>query len=203
MKGEGLILFTVGHSTHSIGAFLGLLKQHRVTAVADVRSQPYSRLDHFNREALSETLKAEGIEYAFMGRELGARRDERECYVNGRADYAKIAELPVFRDGLSRLRHGATMQRIAVMCAEKEPLDCHRAILICRHLRGRGIRIRHILADGGTEDHEDAEKRLVRQMGVVANLFEPNLTEDDLIDRAYDKRTNELAYHTNSERVPQ
>jgi uncharacterized protein (DUF488 family) len=109
------------------------------------------------------------------------------------ADYARIAQMPSFRKGLDRLRHGARQFSVAVMCAEKEPLDCHRAILICRQLR-REFHILHILADGSTEDHEHAEKRLVRQMGVARSLFEPDLSTDDLVQLAYDQRAKQIAF---------
>lgn len=194
-------IYTVGHSTHSLEEFMELLKRHGITAVADVRSQPYSRIDHFGKDALAAALKAEGIEYVFLGRELGARRDERECYEGAQAVYERIASLPAFRDGLARLERGAEKHVIAIMCAEKEPLDCHRTILVCRHLRGRGLRIRHILADGSVEEHEQTEQRLMKQMGVEASLFEQDVTEQELIERAYDARGREIAYRADSQEV--
>lgn len=194
-------IYTVGHSTHPLEEFLGLLKRHGITAVADVRSQPYSRIDHFCKDALAAALKAEGVEYVFLGRELGARRDERECYEGDQALYERIASLPAFRDGLVRLERGAEKRVIAIMCAEKEPLDCHRTILVCRHLRGRGLRIRHILADGTVEEHEQTEQRLVKLTGVETSLFEQDVTEQELIERAYEARGREIAYRTDSQEV--
>lgn len=196
-------LWTIGHTTHTVEAFIALLKQQGVTAVADVRSQPYSRrLEQFNREPLAAELKAAGIGYLFLGEELGARRTEIECYVGDRADYGRIARLPKFRAGLDRLRQGAGRHQIALMCAEKEPLDCHRTVLVCRHLRDE-FHIRHILADGSIEEHSQTEKRLVREMDVVRTLFEPDLTDEQLIQQAYDKRGEQIAYRTSEEGVPQ
>ncbi|MBN2130430.1 MAG: DUF488 domain-containing protein [Sedimentisphaerales bacterium] len=162
MAGDERALFTIGHSTHELAEFLRLLRNHGVEAVADVRSQPTSRLAHFGRGELADALAGEGIEYVFLGRELGARRDEPECYEDGQAVYERIAELPAFREGLVRVLERAGRQTLALMCAEKEPLDCHRMILVCRRLRGPGIAIRHVLADGTAEDHADAERRLLR-----------------------------------------
>ena len=196
------IVFTIGHSTHSLDDFLALLEQHQVTAVADVRAQPYSRLDHFNRESLSAALNAGGIDYVFLGRELGARREEPECYVDGQVVFERVGEAASFREGLARVKRGAENHAIALMCAEKEPLDCHRTILICRHLRGPGLRIRHILADGSLEDHPQTERRLVKQMGVMPTLFEQDLTEADLIERAYDQRGREIAHRPDREGEP-
>jgi uncharacterized protein (DUF488 family) len=195
MASDRNTLMTIGHTTHALDAFMAMLKLHGVTAVADVRSQPYSRrLEQFNREMLAGELEAAGIRYAFMGDELGARREEAECYDGDRADYRRIAELPKFRAGLDRVRQLAYRSRIALMCAEKEPLDCHRTILVCRHLCDE-FPIEHILADGATEEHAQTEKRLVRQMGVCRTLFEPELTGEQLIQQAYDLRGEQIAYH--------
>jgi uncharacterized protein (DUF488 family) len=192
---------TIGHTTHELDAFVAMLKQHGVTAVADVRSQPYSRrLEQFNRENLAAELASAGIGYVFLGDELGARREEPECYDGDRADYRRIAELPKFRAGLDRLREGAARFRIALVCAEKEPLDCHRTVLVCRHLRDE-FQIMHILADGTTEDHAQTEKRLVREMGVSRTLFEPDLTTEQLIQQAYDLRGEQIAYRASGEGV--
>ena len=202
MSNDTPTIFTIGHSTHSMEEFLALLNRHGITAIADVRSQPYGRLDHFNRENLSATLKAAGIEYVFLGQQLGARREERECYENGIALYERIVKLPAFQEGLLRLRRGAEKYRLAIMCAEKEPLACHRAILISRCLKDSGIQVMHILADGTLEDHALAERRLVRELDIGRTLFEPDLTENDLIERAYGQRGREIAYHEENEGLP-
>ena len=196
-------IFTIGHSTHEIEAFLALLTRHGVTAVGDVRSQPFSRIPHFNRDALAAALRRHGIKYVPLGRELGARRDEPECYVNGQAVYERVAMLPLFREGIDRLIKGADQYNIALMCAEKEPLDCHRTVLVCRHLRPHGFHIRHILADGGLEEHADAEKRLMRLMGITADLFRPDVTEADLIEQAYEARGKQIAYRAGVEGAPE
>jgi uncharacterized protein (DUF488 family) len=203
MANEKPTIFTIGHSNHTLETFLALLNRHGIGEIADVRSSPYGRLDYFNREFLAAELKAAGIEYVFLGRELGARREEQGCYEGGVAVYEKIARLTAFQEGLSRLRRHASMSCLAIMCAEKEPLDCHRTILICRHLRDSEFQIKHILADGIAEDHASTEKRLVRKMGIERTLFEPNLTEEEIIRRAYDERGNEIAFRFNYEEMPQ
>ncbi len=195
-------IFTIGHSTHSLEEFLALLQRHAIRAIADVRSQPYGWLDHFNRENLSAELKASRIEYVFLGDQLGARRQERECYENGIAMYERVATLPAFRDGLARLRSGAAKYRLAILCAEKEPLVCHRAILIARCLKEAGTPVAHILAGGDLEDHAIAERRLVRELDIGRTLFEPDLTESELIARAYSQRGREIAYHEDHEGLP-
>jgi len=187
-------ILTIGYSTRSLSSFVTLLRRHGVTAVADVRSHPYSRAPDFNRESLSAALRAEGIEYVFLGRELGARRSEEEAYANGRALYERVADLPAFRAGLDRLRKGAEEYTVALMCAEKDPVDCHRAVLICRHLRAWGFHIEHIIADGDLEAHEDTEKRLVQLTDNSANLFDHATPGAARVERAYEARGRKIAY---------
>ncbi len=195
-------LFTIGHSNHELAAFLDLLRRHDVTAVADVRSQPTSWLPYFQGSALAESLRDAGIEYVFLGRELGARRSEAECYEDGRADYERIARLPAFQRGLARIRRGLEEHRICLVCAEKEPLDCHRTILVCRHLRGADVHIGHILADGALEEHAATERRLLKLTDVQPTLFEPDLTVADLLERAYEVRGREIAYRASEGATP-
>lgn len=197
------VLYTVGHSTHSLDDFLALLRQHGITAMADVRSHPYSaRLAHFNREELSSALETAGIKYVFLGKELGARRDELESYLEERAAYDRIAALPAFAVGLERLRKGARDYTVALMCAEKEPLDCHRTVLVCRGVRDE-FDIRHILADGRLEAHAETERRLMRETGVTRTLFDADLSDDDLVQRAYDERARKIAFRAAPEEVAQ
>ena len=189
-------LFTIGHSTLEFPCFVGLLKRHRVDVVADVRSRPHSRLEDFSRPTLEAELKSSGVRCLFLGAELGARRNEPECYVGDRADYERIARLPAFAAGLDRLERESRSSVTAIMCAEKDPLDSHRAILVCRQLSRRGWRIDHIVAEGELESHSTAERRLVREMNIERTLFEPDLTENEMIEQAYDKRASRIAYRT-------
>lgn len=155
------MLLTVGHSNHTAEAFADILGEHSVSAVADVRSTPWSRrFPQFGKAALSRFLKAHGIAYAFLGRELGARPDNPACYEGGRAAYTRLAERPAFRNGIERVKNGARKHRIALMCAEREPLECHRTILVARALDAEGFDVAHIHADGRLERHRDAVERL-------------------------------------------
>jgi uncharacterized protein (DUF488 family) len=186
-------LFTIGHSNHEMATLVGLLRQHRVEVVADVRSQPYSaRLPQFNKELLERGLQENGLQYVFLGRELGARRDEAECYVDGQARYELVAKTIAFAKGLQRVRNGLGKFNIALLCAEKDPLTCHRTILVCRHLRGLGFPIQHIHEDGSLESHEAAEERLL-QITDDAELF-LFASRLEQIERAYDRQGLKIAY---------
>ena len=192
-SGDKPTLYTIGHSNHAIEVFIGLLKRHGVTALADVRSRPYSRFKQFRKKELERALTEADIAYVFLGRELGGKRDEPECYVDGEKDYARIARLPIFQEGLKRLDDLAREDTVALMCAEREPVDCHRTILICRELRGGPFRIRHILGDGGIEEHEETERRLLSVTGMEDDLFAQQLSPEDRIAHAYALRVRQLA----------
>ena len=145
----GLRVFTVGHSNHSLEEFLGLLAKHDVTAVADVRSAPFSRFcPQFNRDPLQAALKERGIRYTFLGRELGGRSDDPAHYRGGRICYELVAQTRRFQDGVERVVDDAARHRIALTCAEKEPLDCHRTLLVAWELAALGVSVAHVLAGG-------------------------------------------------------
>jgi uncharacterized protein (DUF488 family) len=186
-------VFTIGHSNMELSKFLALLEQHGIQAVGDVRSSPYSqRNPQFNREPLAQALCAHGLSYVFLGAELGARRAETECYVNSRVDYDLIALAPAFQRGLERIIRGGAKMRLALMCAEKDPLNCHRCILIGPQLRNRGVRVVHILADGSLEPNEQTEDRLLRLLKLPArDLFR---SPGEITRAAYKAQEEKIAY---------
>lgn len=186
-------VYTVGHSTHQIEKLVLLLKQHGVTALCDVRSQPYSRVNpQFNREDLKDELRRNGITYVFLGKELGARSEDTGCYVQGKVSYERLAKTELFQRGLERVQEGMRNYRIALMCAEKDPLTCHRTILVARHLRSQGVEVDHILEDGSLENHTAAMARLLKQLGLSENdLFR---SKEDVLDEAYRIQGEKIAY---------
>jgi uncharacterized protein (DUF488 family) len=198
-------ILTVGHSSLPIDQFIGLLTQHDVHVVVDVRSQPVSRrFPQFSYEDLKDTLRHTGIQYLFLGRELGARRTEPEVYVDDQASYELIAKCPDFREGVRRVIVGADRYRMSLMCAEKDPLTCHRAILVCRNLKSFGLSICHICGDGSLESHADAEQRLIKEEGVhvaQSDLFDTACRAESALSTAYTQRGLKIAYRRPSERL--
>jgi uncharacterized protein (DUF488 family) len=155
-------LYTIGHSNLPSERFLSLLRQAGITALADVRSVPMSRrFPWFSGKALATRLPTLGIAYSALGDALGGRPREPALYCDGVADYEAMATLPEFQDGLDQLTAAMRSARVCVMCAEREPLDCHRCLLIGRVLASRNVRIGHILVDGTIEPHDAAEERLL------------------------------------------
>ena len=155
-------VFTIGHSSHTLDEFVALLRRRRVTVVADVRAAPYSRFNpQFKRDSLAAGLGALGLEYVFLGRELGGRSADSADYRDGRIDYDRVRKTERFQRGVERIVRGAERQRIALMCAEKEPLACHRTLLVAPALDARSIAVAHILADGSIEPHGATMDRLL------------------------------------------
>jgi uncharacterized protein (DUF488 family) len=186
-------LYTIGHSTHPADAFLHLLTLHQIDLIADVRSSPYSRMTpQFDREALAALLKNHKLQYLFLGQELGARRSEPACYAGDKARYDLIARAPLFQAGLQRVRQCAAQNRVALLCAEKDPITCHRTVLVCRHLRQTLPAINHILSDGTIETQQQAEERMMQEFDLAGgSLFE---SREQLIERAYDLQGDKIAY---------
>jgi uncharacterized protein (DUF488 family) len=185
-------LFSIGHSNHTLEHFLELLRQHQVEVVCDVRSSPFSRyVPHFSQAALKPAMEHARIAYLFLGKELGARPDDPACYVDGRVSYARLAERPAFLSGLEKVCTQTATRRLALMCAEKDPLTCHRTILVCRSLRAWHLYPQHILADGTLEASDAAERRLYGMFKLAPNLFEG---EAEIIEQAYDRQAERIAF---------
>lgn len=186
-------IYTVGHSNHSIETFISLLQKQGITALADVRSHPYSRHQpQFNRETLQRALRKADINYVFLGKELGARSENPKCYRNGKVQYGLLAREPSFQEGLARLRKGMESHRIAMMCAEKEPLDCHRTILVGYRLREQGIDVAHILSNGEMETREETEKRLLALLKLPE--FDMFRSREEILAEAYALQSQRIAY---------
>lgn len=192
---EGRVsVLTIGHSTHSLEAFVNLLKLHNIGAVADIRSTPYSRYSpQFNRESLQTALKRHLIRYVFLGRELGARSDDPSCYKNGRVQYKRLAQTELFCRGIERIELGSKDYRITLMCTEKDPLDCHRAILVAPALCRNGTPVHHILEDGRLEDHESTISRLLDTLGLRAGGAFPEM-QALLVEEALARQESRIAF---------
>jgi uncharacterized protein (DUF488 family) len=187
-------ILTIGHSSHTIEAFIELLRLHGVTALADVRSHPVSKyFPQFSKDSLTDSLRNAGISYVFLGKELGARSLNPDCYRNGKVQYELLAKEPLFQDGLKRVLQGAASYCIAMMCAEKDPLDCHRAILVSRQIYATGTPVSHILADGSLEPHQVLEHRMLEKYRIPINgdMFR---SPEECIVEAYAVHGEKIAY---------
>jgi len=169
---------TIGHSNHPIERFIGLLGAGGVKLLVDVRSLPWSRrFPQFGRERLSKSLAEAGIAYTWEGEGLGGKPKDG-------GSYEEAAARPVFTSALDRLIDRAQGTTLCLMCAEKEPLACHRTVLVSRRLAERGVAIDHLLADGTTQAHREVEEALLKKSG-GADLFEDRAAR---LARAYRAR---------------
>jgi uncharacterized protein (DUF488 family) len=186
-------LFTIGHSNIPAERFLSMLRDAGVNAVADVRSTPFSRFfPWFSAKNFAPVLAQENILYLPYGEPLGGRPRDPSLYRDGVADYEAMARQPEFEAGLARLRADAMRCRVCLMCAEREPLDCHRCLLVARALAGRGLAIGHILHDGTIEPHAATEQRLLQLDGQPEDLFTSG--QGGRLAAAYDRRARAVAY---------
>ena len=186
-------VFTIGHSTLAIQAFLNLLKMARITAVADVRSSPFSRrIPHFSREKLKVTLKENGIKYVFLGKELGGRPRTHNLYCNRIADYEKMALQPEFSKGIDRVISGSEEHTVALMCSEHNPLDCHWCLLVGRVLAERHVPLSHILNNGRIADQREIEDKL---LGAAESATDDMFSSrEERLAKAYRLRAKNVAY---------
>jgi len=186
-------LFTIGHSNLPADRFLALLRAHGVTAIADVRSVPFSRrFPWFSSRTLQERLQSKGIAYAMLGDSLGGRPTNPTLYRDGVADYEAMAATADFHAGIDRVIADMTQHRLCLMCSEREPLDCHRCLLVGRTLAKLGCKISHILGDGSIEQHPATEERLLAGLrpGAGSDLFG---NRQSRLAEAYRRRADRIA----------
>jgi len=189
------MVLTVGHSNHPPEVFIGLLVRQGVDEIIDVRSAPYSRYaPQFNYEGLYRMLEGISIGYTYLGSELGGRPADRSCYDSyGRVQYERVAETESFEDALRRVARVADENRVALLCTEKEPLECHRTLLVARALTNAHVDVAHIQADGSLESHDDAMSRLLElhKLPPHGDMFR---TRSDVVAEALDRQARKFAY---------
>lgn len=186
-------ILSLGHSSLEFPRFLELLKNAQVTAVADVRSSPYSgRFPWFSQKEMKGALKEGGLSYAFLGKELGGRPTSPELYRGRVADYDAMARTSLFHTGLERLLNGSQTHRIAMVCSERDPLHCHRCLLVGRQLAQKHVEVTHLNFEGGRETQDQIEDRLLRE----ERLFADDLLKShaERLAEAYLKRSRQVAY---------
>lgn len=196
-------LFTIGHSQHSTNYFISLLNKYGIDYLLDVRSTPYSKYaEQYNKENISRELKSVNIRYSFMGKCFGARPQNVELYNDeGCLDFERVRESQDFNKGIENVILGLNQgHRIALMCTEKEPIDCHRAILVARAFEMRTIYAKHILSSGKILTQQQLDDQLLqkyfpdrRQLSLFT--YEKQISEEDYLTEAYKKRNIEIGYY--------
>lgn len=171
---DALTVYTVGHSNHTVERLLELLAAHDIAAVADVRSSPYSRYaGQFNHAPLEAAVAQAGLAYVYLGEALGGMPNVPGFYdADGHVRYDLIAASDRFRDGLARLLDIARERRVALLCSEEDPRDCHRHLLLARVLGGRGVTVLHLRGDGSVISDADLTATVeIERAGSQQSLF--------------------------------
>ncbi|MEG1567759.1 MAG: DUF488 domain-containing protein [Anaerovoracaceae bacterium] len=192
-------VFTIGYSGFQINDFIKTLKSKSVSLVIDVRSLPYSQYyTDYNKENLSKILKSNKIYYRNYVLEFGARQEERSYYPNGYLDFDMFSKSEIFLSGVDKLK--GSMQQdytFALMCSEKDPIMCHRSILVARAFHILGYNVVHLLPNGKTLTQVDVEERLLNKFfsdrGQI-NMFAKSLSIQEYIDEAYKKQNAIIGY---------
>jgi uncharacterized protein (DUF488 family) len=199
-------VFTIGHSNFELEVFLDMLHGQQVQLLIDVRSRPLSaRFPQFSQPGFQAAVEAAGVSYLFLGEELGGRPDDPDVYArDGVVDYRRRRQSYAFRAGLERVLAEAASRSVALMCAEEDPLECHRFLMICPELVTSGVRPLHIRKGSGIETQEDAENRLLAasRLGSFAGgtLFPEARLQ--ALDEAYELQSHKCAYRVDPARVP-
>lgn len=198
-------IFTIGHSNLDLADFLAALVKHGVKILCDIRSRPTSfRFPQFNREPLEAGLASVKIQYEFLGETLGGRpSDPRVYHEDGRVDYPARRRSPDFSNSLDRAVALSRLRVVALMCAEEDPLECHRFLMICPALLERGITPVHIRRGAGLESQRDAEDRLLIRHGfddVTSTALFVSGRADALQD-ALVLQSKEFAYRASPEAI--
>jgi hypothetical protein len=194
------IIYTVGHSTHPIEVFIDLLNTFSINCLIDVRSVAASSYNpQYNKEPLSNFLKANGINYMHFAEEFGARHSDPDLLDDeGKVNFELVRKSWNFKNGVERLWLGVDKgDTIALMCSESEPFDCHRFSMISIALEKDGFEVRHILKDKTIKTNAQLENQLLKKYEKKIprpDMFQPDITIDDQLKVAYRLKNKEIAF---------
>lgn len=168
-------IYSIGYAGLSQEAFLSLLKLHNIQCIADVRSSPYSKaFPHYNRENVPAWLKQSNVRYVYLGEELGPRsKDSTHYNDSGQVQFDLLSKSTLFENGIKRLENGAKMMNVAIMCAEKDPMTCHRSLLVAEYSKSTSLKFSHIHQDGSIESHREMIARAMKAFQMAPDMFTP------------------------------
>lgn len=201
-------IFTVGHSQHKVDYFIEMLETYNVNYLIDVRSMPFSQYaTNYNKDILNDSLISHNINYVFMGEYFGARPNNYNLYSKkGYLDFDMMKRSKMFLTGVDNVLKGIEQgNRIALMCTEKDPIECHRTILVGNAFYERGIEVEHILANNTLQNHNELNSRLVEMYFPDRNqisLFDDqNLSEEECLIEAYKKQNEKIGYNATEDEL--
>lgn len=194
-------IYTIGYAGFQLSDFICALQENRINAVVDVRSFPYSKYySDYNTDKLKQTLKNHQIVYRLYDKEFGARQNDRSLYnENHQMNFKLFAQSEQFQKGILRLQKGIDSGfTVALMCAEKDPMNCHRAILVGRELSKRGYDVYHIIANRQVMTEYELEMSLVNiyfpQRNQISLFEDGNKSLEVQIEEAFEIQGQKIAY---------
>lgn len=200
-------IYTIGYTAFKIDDFISILKKYNITCVIDVRSLAYSQhYPDYNKEVLNKVLKSNGIVYRNYSAEFGARQTEK-CYLSpkGYLDFNKYVKSERFESGYKKILTGIDMgYTFVLMCAEIDPIDRHRSIMLGREFYKRGFDVKNILKSGEILLQNELEERLLNKYFSTRDqysIFNDNKGDGQLIEEAYDLLNEEIGYKEESESI--
>ncbi len=198
-------IYTIGYTGFTLNSFITTLKNYGISCVVDVRSNPMSKYyPDFNKNNLEQALKLAGIYYRNYVDEFGARQTNKRFYsINGYLDFKKFSKSEFFKSGVDKLITSMNKGYVfALMCAEKDPIDCHRNIMVASEFYRMGYEVKNILADGNYVFQSAIEKRLLEMYFPDRDqfsMFEKCIDNIELVERAYEKRNADIGYKVEEE----
>lgn len=192
-------IYTIGYSSFQKDDFIAVLKEYGINSVIDVRSSPYSAFHtDYNKEILQKTLKDNNIFYRNYKNEFGARQTDRQYYPEGYLSFSLFVKSEAFQSGMNKIINAIPLgYTFALMCSEKDPLTCHRTIMVAREFHKNNIGIKHILSDKTTISQEDIENRLVKMYFSdrdQVSFFGETKSFEELVDDAYEIQNRKIGY---------
>lgn len=199
-------VFTIGYTSFGLEKFVEVLKKYKINCLIDVRSTPKSSYyKDFDDVNLLPYLKNYGILYRNYKREFGARQENQSFYNDkGYLDFEVFAKSRQFNEGIEKIKKAQDMGYIVcLMCAEKDPINCHRTILIARNLDKQGFEVKHILATEDLCGQNEIDNRLLSKYfpnrSQISLFSENNLTDEEALERAYKIRNEEIGFRLEDE----
>lgn len=186
-------IYTTGYAGHSAPSLVQLLQTTGITVLADVRSNPFSgRQPEMDKPALMQALRCAGMRYVFMGEQLGGRPRNPKLYRAGRIDPQALLAHEGYRAGVARLIAGAASHSICLLCAERDPISCHRGLYIAESLQEAGMQVLHLIPGKPAEDHQATRTRMAELAHMEhADLF---ASEKDRLSMAIDQMREKIAF---------
>lgn len=196
-------IFTIGYAGFAIDDFIKALKKHNINSLIDVRSSPFSKFyQDYNKPLLCDTLQKNGIIYRNYNSEFGARQDDKTYYPNGYLDFSMFTRSKVFLDGMQKIINAIPLgYKFVLMCSEKDPINCHRTIMVGKAFSDNGISVSHILSDGHIITQSDIEARLLDMYYPDRDqlaLFGEQLSAEEMIENSYKFQNEKIGYRINN-----